>query len=69
MEQEEIKEEFKVTERDRLYLRVSKSGEGLYATNGEIAFGLRGNRNHLIAVLKEEKDFCVLEVVGKTPQA
>lgn len=56
---------YKVTEGERLNLRLSNSGKGVYITNMDKPFGLRGNFEHVKAVLKGQKDFAVLEVVEK----
>lgn len=56
---------FKLNRDERLFLRLSKSGKGVYITNGVLKFGLRGSFDHVKAVLKKEKDFAVLEVREK----
>jgi len=59
------KETYRVTEGDRLFFRLSKSGKGVYVTNEQAEFGLRGNFEHVKAVLKGQKDYAVLEVRAK----
>lgn len=56
---------YKINRDERLFLRLSKSGKGVYVTNGNLKFGLRGNFDHVKAVLKKEKDYAVLEVREK----
>jgi len=57
---------YKITEGERLFFRLSKSGRGVYITSENEPFGLRGNFEHVKAVLKGQKDFAVLEVVSKS---
>jgi len=56
---------YRVADGDRLFFRLSKSGKGVYVTNEQKEFGLRGNFEHVKAVLKGEKDYAVLEVRPK----
>lgn len=60
------KQEYKVTDGERLFFRLSKSGRGVYVTNEHARFGIRGNYEHVKAVLRGQKDFAVLEVRAKT---
>jgi len=66
--EENIGEIFEVEEGERFYLRISKSGKGVYATNETATFGLRGNLEHLRGLLSGEKEFVVLEVRVKETQ-
>lgn len=65
-------QQYGITEGDRLFFRLSKSGKGVYVTNEKLPFGLRGNYEHVKAVMKGHKDFAVLEVrqkeVFRTPE-
>jgi len=56
---------YRVAEGDRLFLRLSKSGKGVYITNEHAQFGLRGNFDHIKAVLRGQKAYAVLEVRPK----
>lgn len=56
---------YKVTEEERMFFRLSNSGKGVYITNENKEFGLRGNFEHVKAVLKGQKGFAVLEVRAK----
>jgi len=56
---------YRVADGDRLFFRLSKSGEGVYVTSEHVEFGLRGNFEHVKAVLRGQKDFAVLEVRPK----
>ena len=55
-------------EGDRVFLRVSTSGKGVFITSKDLKFGLRANIDHVIATLKGEKEYAVFEIVEKTVQ-
>ena len=58
-------EAYELLEGDRLFLRRSKSGKGIYISNEHLRFGMRGNMEHVRAVINNQKDFAVVEVRTK----
>lgn len=58
---------YNVTDGERLFFRLSKSGRGAYITNREADFGLRGNLDHIKDVIRRKREYATLEV--RTKQA
>lgn len=63
------KQRIKIRAGDRLYLRLSKSGKGVYITKRGIPWALMADKNKLTAVLNKEKEFVVCEFVKKSVRA
>jgi len=61
---------YALVEGERLFMRLSSSGKGLYITARGKEFGLVANFDHVKAVMQDQKDFAVFEVRCKeTPEA
>lgn len=63
------KPRIKIRAGDRLYLRLSKSGKGVYITKRGLPWALMADLGKLKAVLNKEKEFVVCEFVKKAVKA